>query len=599
MRAWLIVLPLLACTVREPKGGAEQQPPAPPDAGHTPAAPSMMPADTAPPPMMDAAVHTTTADTGATTPASSVDATVDTGAPAAHDCTPAAQPRRVTLASLLGELTDLHALTHIPDPPYVSKEQSSHDTTSDTATPSDPEWYANEDYLLVTDDSTVTLLELKGPGALTRFWSANPGGQLRIYLDDDPKPIVDAPMQSFLDGAIDPFVAPFAFFVAGGHDLYFPIPFARGCRVTLTGPTAAYYQIAYRTYAPAADVQSYSPQALLDSACERDRAAARLQGLETDPDAQQPPAGDAQQFQLNSAAPDRAAVIEAGAGGSVIEQLQFAFDTPLPDTLRTTILSITFDDEETVRVPLGDFFASGIALSEVHALPISVQASGVLTARWPMPFQHTARIALQSTDGSERIVHVQVIAHAEPWSAQSLYFHAQWHAPETFASEPAHDWNLATIAGAGIYVGDVLNVVNRVRGWWGEGDERIYVDGESFPSHFGTGTEDYFGYAWCENQRFTASYVGQPITTDPQNFGYVSLYRFHVIDAIPFASQLRFDLEVGHWGASVDVTYDAVSFWYARPGSTFAGDAAEPDAYAIPELDAAVPDAATGFYSCY
>jgi hypothetical protein len=132
-------------------------------------------------------------------------------------------------------------------------------------------------------------------------------------------------------------------------------------------------------------------------------------------------------------------------------------------------------------------------------------------------------------------------------------------------------------------------VVNPVRDWWGEGDEKIYVDGEAFPSHFGTGTEDHYGYAWCSNQRFSTPYVGQPLASARQNFGYTSLYRFHILDPIPFQRALRFDLEVAHWGPPVAVTYDAVSFWYARPGSRVATPAPDGTRFRIPELGVPEP----------
>ena len=55
-------------------------------------------------------------------------------------------------------------------------------------------------------------------------------------------------------------------------------------------------------------------------------------------------------------------------------------------------------------------------------------------------------------------------------------------------------------------MGDTLAVVNGAAAWWGEGDEKIYVDDESFPSHFGTGTEDYYGYAWCRAKSFSSPF---------------------------------------------------------------------------------------------
>jgi hypothetical protein len=153
--------------------------------------------------------------------------------------------------------------------------------------------------------------------------------------------------------------------------------------------------------------------------------------------------------------------------------------------------------------------------------------------------------------------------------------------------------------GSGHYVGNVLNVLNRAASWWGEGDEKIYVDGESFPSQWGTGTEDYYGYAWCSNERFSTPYIGQPRGGSHQNFGYHSLYRFHVFDPIPFRENLQFDFEIGHWGDPIDVTYDAVMFWYAREGATSNISASSPESNRIPALEIASPtDVAAGPYVC-
>jgi hypothetical protein len=262
------------------------------------------------------------------------------------------------------------------------------------------------------------------------------------------------------------------------------------------------------------------------------------------------------------------------------------------------MLTMSFDGVETVRVPLADFFANGVAHSQVSAGPIGVDRSG-FTARWPMPFAREAQLSVASTGGGSLPLELEVVSSDLPWTPRSLHFFAYWHAPETFASKPSHDWNLATLIGRGHYVGNVLNVINRNPSWWGEGDEKIYVDGEPFPSHFGTGTEDYYGYAWCSNQRFTTAYIGQPLASPRQNFGYTSLYRFHVLDVIPFQHALRFDLEVAHWGPPVPVTYDAVSFWYARPGAHDRAGFPDPTHFHIPELAVPAPsDTPEAPYQC-
>jgi len=187
-----------------------------------------------------------------------------------------------------------------------------------------------------------------------------------------------------------------------------------------------------------------------------------------------------------------------------------------------------------------------------------------------MPFESSFKVSLKNLGSNP--VPIWGVANVSDWSwdSRSMHFHANWHSEfpiHAYGARGTKDWNYIDIQGKGVYAGDNLAVMNPVKEWWGEGDEKIYVDGEKFPSHFGTGTEDYYGYAWCSNQRFTTAYVGQPLVSPRQNFGYTSLYRLHILDLIPFQRALRFDLEVAHWGPPVPVTYDAISFWYARPGA--------------------------------
>ena len=118
--------------------------------------------------------------------------------------------------------------------------------------------------------------------------------------------------------------------------------------------------------------------------------------------------------------------------------------------------------------------------------------------------------------------------------------------------------------------------------WWGEGDEKIYVDGESFPGLFGTGTEDYFGYAWSTPERFEHAYHAQTAAPGNGFGGLWSMNRFHILDPIPFARSLRFDLEIWHW-TETTVAVDATVYWYARPGGrddlhSSTGSASRPDA---------------------
>lgn len=99
--------------------------------------------------------------------------------------------------------------------------------------------------------------------------------------------------------------------------------------------------------------------------------------------------------------------------------------------------------------------------------------------------------------------------------------------------------------------------------WWGEGDEKFFVDGETFPSTFGTGTEDYFGYAWCIPNYFTRAFHSQSHTED--NMGYQALNRWQVIDNVPFQKSFRAYLEK-YFPDKWPTQYAVTAYWYLNKG---------------------------------
>jgi hypothetical protein len=147
-----------------------------------------------------------------------------------------------------------------------------------------------------------------------------------------------------------------------------------------------------------------------------------------------------------------------------------------------------------------------------------------------------------------------------------MHLHADWRQEYPIDSAVKRDWNYVSVEGRGVYVGDTLCVVNPVPAWWGEGDEKIYFDDQTFPSHFGTGTEDYYGYAWCTPEFFQSPFHAQPRADGPRNFGHVTNTRVRLLDAIPFTKNFRFDMEVWHWHPC-EVAYAAATYWYGRPGA--------------------------------
>jgi len=161
-----------------------------------------------------------------------------------------------------------------------------------------------------------------------------------------------------------------------------------------------------------------------------------------------------------------------------------------------------------------------------------------------------------------------------------MHFHANWRADDVVPGTPFLDWNFIEITGRGVLVGDQWTVLNPNGSWWGEGDEKIYIDGDfhrNFPSHFGTGTEDYYGWAGgrvpTRVDEFSHPFLSNIRVggLDGRTLGFNICTRHRGLDAVPFVSRLRFDIEASF---GVDIRnpwnllgYSAVTWWYARPGA--------------------------------
>ena len=138
------------------------------------------------------------------------------------------------------------------------------------------------------------------------------------------------------------------------------------------------------------------------------------------------------------------------------------------------------DGEATIWCPVSDFFGSGVGLNAVQSWYRTVLAGGTLVCRWVMPYQKNARIALANL--GKQPVQVSLRATVGPWvwDERSMHFHAVWHYEAGLKTPPHRDWNYVQVTGHGMSVGDTLALYNPIATWYGEGDEKIWVDGESF-----------------------------------------------------------------------------------------------------------------------
>jgi hypothetical protein len=413
---------------------------------------------------------------------------------------------------------------------------------------------------------------------ITRIYMAasrptqGPEGTLRIYLDGAAKPVLQKNADELLSGAS--FVGPpLAAVRCTGRSFFMPIPYARHCKITLESAAAAtaVYDIEYRTYQTDTPVRSFNAEELLAAkpTLERVQKQLMMPGESLAANIRGTPA------QRENLAP--AASMEINLEGpAAIRQLAIKIAgvnvADMPSALRTTVLSIDCDDEPTVWCPIGDFFGSGIGLNPFQSWTTQVDKTGLMTCRWVMPFARSCRIQVHNLGPQPIDVTLgPIFTSAWTWDAASMHFHANWRQQypiHTVARDGTADWHTIEMTGRGVYVGDTLAMHNGARASWGEGDEKVYVDGETFPSHFGTGTADYYGISFAERSTFfDAPFHAQPRADGTAKPGFVTLIRHRGLDAIPFSKSLKFDFEIWHWAAT-DIAYAVTSYWYATPGAT-------------------------------
>lgn len=476
-------------------------------------------------------------------------------------------------------MSDLTAITRFPSPAFLTKQASSYDRAS--VAPDKPGWFANGDfgqYVRAEQHEGRTehvMMESKGPGSIVRLWSANPSGTLRLYLDDNPTPVLEGELSRLLnaspplDNAPALIPAPLAVGTSRGFNLYFPIPFARGCKLTIEGGDSGhlYYAVDYRTYAPGTTVQSFERAQLDSLRAQIERTARHLSAPQSEGIWPQ----QIQSFDT-TLAPGAGAVLADVRGQKAITQFVVRLSPEISDqSLRALVLRMSFDGAQTVEVPLGDFFGTAPGVHPFQTLPTGITEGHEMWSHWVMPFRQAARVQVLNRGAEPVQLRGEIGASPYGWTANSMYFHVGFRSRYDLPTRPMSDMNILRAEGQGVFVGQAYAIDNPNTKWWGEGDEKVWVDGESFPSWFGTGSEDYFGYAWCDTHEFSHAYHAQPHADGPGScgpgqghWGRASNNRFHIFDRIPFNKSLSFNMELQHW-VETKVNVATVAYWYGKP----------------------------------
>ena len=262
---------------------------------------------------------------------------------------------------------------------------------------------------------------------------------------------------------------------------------------------------------------------------------------------------------------------------------------------RYSILRFYWDDEKepSVEVPVGDFFGAGWgSYAHLNSLAVTINPGSAFNCYWVMPFRQKCRITMTNINTESMTLFYQVDYTLTAVQDDAAYFHAQFR-----RNNPVKG-GICTLVdslqGKGQYVGTYLAWGVHNNGWWGEGEIKFYMDGDTkYPSINGTGTEDYFcgSYDFDTRQKnsagvdvtayteFSTAYTGlhQVIRGDGhyQVMQRFSSYRWHIMDPIRFEKNLKVTIQDLGWRGGgrylvQQSDISSVSYWYqAEPHHPF------------------------------
>jgi len=461
-----------------------------------------------------------------------------------------------TYVDIIRQLTDLDRLTRLQTG-CKSGLFSSWDRNSRTV------WGANGDagqYLRVEPNGEAVMMDIDGPGVIYRAWSANPMGKLRIYLDGAQTPSYEWNFPDLFDGKLPPFIKPLVYRRDGpqsASDCYLPIPFARHIKIAADKPHGQYYHFNYVLLPQDRPVLSFR----LPLSAPEQTALAAVADAWSHPGDDPKPLLPGQQTILTTVtlAPGHTAVLGELHAMGVIRAIRARVQSDQRYAWRKLVLRGEWDDAAWPQVltPLGPFFGFDWETAEYGSVPAGCR--GLIAYQFfPMPFRKSAKLSLKSY--LERPATIEFEIQWAPLTqlpADSTYFYARWrHEPDT----KRFDYPFLETAGRGHFVGVSMPIDHPLHGWWGEGDEKVWVDDDDFPPWIGTGSEDYFGDAWgiryLSGPSFGASAMKGHRTCN---------YRWHFMDYIPFTKRMRMTIE--NYGPNGQpprgqYAYSSTAFWY-------------------------------------
>ncbi len=427
-------------------------------------------------------------------------------------------------------------------------------------------------YFPYGENDRKILLDVKGPGAITDLWFTGtmPVQQLEFSFDDQPAAEIDLPVLEFFNGEscrwidqgqvawtsypVYPYTAPLnrGFADAGGgfvSNILFPFQ-SRGRLANENH--LCYYVASYHRYEPGTPIQTYT----VDGYCEElEYLRSILSTPEVDPKST---TGNQEITGTVNVSPGESGQLALLTGAGHIAAVHVDPNPGSRDVLENAWLEIRFDGRApNVFVPLGYFFGCGFGERDVRAMGVGMSTTGEYYCYFPMPFWESATVRIVNQSSAAVTMPYRLVWNATPYEAHAGYFSADF--------SPG---SVITLDASGTYLGCVCTVdgdVDDHRAYL-EGDERVYVDGDWWLTHYGTGTEDFFHGGWYyETGEFSNATHGCPyIALGVSGRDLHSQYRVRPMDYIPFRRGMTLDLEEGP-NEGVPAGYAMISYAYRRP----------------------------------
>lgn len=285
-------------------------------------------------------------------------------------------------------------------------------------------------------------------------------------------------------------------------------------------------------------------------------------------------------------------------GPGIIKHIYFTTILPNPLDFRNAIIRMYWDNEKnpSVEAPLGDFFGvSNCRLRLINSLMITINrgtsGSYGYNLYFPMPFSNHARIEIEN-QGSSTLggyigafwYHIDYEKLNDPLPEDIGYFHALWNREKLTRSsdkilkrkkENVQLWSGKNLTGEDNYIildtegdgqlaGLLLSIDNLAGGWYGEGDDMIFIDDDSWPpSIHGTGSEEIFGDGASPKHEYAGLYTGFHLIENFNYSGNNGMYRWYIHDPIRFKKRVKWTIEHGH-ANNFENDYSSVAYWYQK-----------------------------------